>query len=378
MRFYLIVGIPYALMNLWITGWVWRMLAGTGAARVVVCLLLLGLASLFPLTYKSPQESALHAALLRAGALWAGVFLYVFLFVLCAEAAGLAARLRGLSFDLPVRLGLVATVMGLPLLIAAASVINGLFPKVLEYDLTVRSPSAREERRITIAAASDIHLGRIVSADRMEAVVSLLAPHKPDLLLLLGDVLDDQVRLDMQAVRAAMERLAPPPGVYGITGNHEYISGPVENSVRLLEEGGIRVLRDEWTVIDGSLLLAGRDDYSRPRFAGSERATLDDILADVPEAAAALPLLVLDHQPHHLEEARRAGAFLQLSGHTHYGQFWPFNLLMNRLYENPRGHSEQGGTHVIVSVGAGSWGPPLRNTSRPDVLLVRLRIVPEG
>lgn len=377
MRFYFMVGVPYALMNGWIVWWVWRALEGAGAVRPAVCLLLAGLALLFPLTYKDPQESALHVALLRAGALWAGVFIYVFLAVLCAEAAGLVARVAGSGFGFSTRLGLFAAVMGLPCLIGAAGVLNALHPVVLEYDITVPSSAAAGERRITIGAVSDIHLGRLVSAKRLDSALALLAPHKPDALLFLGDILDDQVRLDMQQTGEALKRLDPPLGVFGITGNHEYISGPVANSLRLLEKAGIRMLRDEWIVLDDALLVTGRDDYSRPRFIGSERKTLDAILASVPEDKAKLPLLVLDHQPHHLEEAEAAGAVLQLSGHTHYGQFVPFNLLMKRLYENPRGHSRRGGTHYIVSAGAGTWGPPLRNTSRPDVLLVRLHIVPE-
>lgn len=377
MRFYLMVGIPYALIHFWIIWWAWRALDGAGPARPAVCLLIAGLALLFPLTYKSPQDSALHTALLWVGAVWAGLFVYVFLGVLCAEAAGLAARFTGHAFGAAARLWLFAAVMGVPLLIGAASMVNALHPVVLEYDLTVASSGVREERHLTIGAVSDIHLGRLVSAGRVEAALALLAPYKPDVLFFLGDVLDDQVRLDMGRVSEALRRLAPPLGVYGITGNHEYISGPVEQSLRLLEEGGIRMLRDEWTVLEGALLVAGRDDYSRPRFIGSERKPLGAILAGVPADKAQLPLLVLDHQPHRLEEAEQAGAFLQLSGHTHYGQFMPFNLLMKRLYENPRGLSRRGGTRYIVSAGAGVWGPPLRNTSRPDVLLVRLHLVPE-
>ena len=90
-------------------------------------------------------------------------------------------------------------------------------------------------------------------------------------------------------------------------------------------------------MVDESFVLAGRDDLSVPRYTGTPRKSLNDILADLPQKYRDLPLVVLDHQPTALEEARQAGAGLEISGHTHYGQLWPFNLVVEKRYENPLG-----------------------------------------
>ena len=84
------------------------------------------------------------------------------------------------------------------------------------------------------------------------------------------------------------------------------------------------------------------------------------------------PVILMDHQPHRLEEAEQAGVVLQMSGHTHYGQVWPANYIIEAMYENPKGLSSRGKTYSSVSVGAGTWGPPIRNTARPEVVILQL------
>ena len=223
-----------------------------------------------------------------------------------------------------------------------------------------------------------MHLGRLLTAGRLARAVELLAPQQPDAIFYVGDIIDDHIKLDAEATAAALALAQPPLGHWAVPGNHEYISGSIDKSMDFLRRVGMQVLRDQWAVVDNSFVLAGRDDRSKPGFTGVQRASLGDILADLPEQYRQLPLVVLDHQPAALDEAREAGAALELSGHTHYGQLWPFNFVVERRYLNPLGLLTLGSFNSIVSAGTGTWGPPLRNTGRAQVLLVTVHFAPEA
>ncbi|MDR1921928.1 MAG: metallophosphoesterase [Candidatus Adiutrix sp.] len=375
--FLLIIG-GYAFINAWILWWVWRALAGTGALRLCVFFVILIWSLCFPLLYKSPGNSWPEIALFRAGAFWLGIFIYVFALALLADAYGLAGKFLGLASANRPRLQTCLFVIGLPFLIGCAGWLNAAFPVVKKYELAVRvdRPIPESDKGLTIAAISDLHLGKTITAARLERAVNLLLPHKPDVVFFLGDMLDDHIRLDIEGLRTALSPLRPRLGLWGIAGNHEYHAGDdIDKSLAVLEQIGLNMLRDEWRVLDGGLLLVGRDDPAGERLNGRKRKSLDDILRTVPDVFRDFPLIVLDHQPNDLGAAQKAGAALQLSGHTHYGQIWPFNLVVDRLFENARGRSRRGETHYLVSVGTGTWGPPIRNTARPEVLLARIRFL---
>ena len=359
--FFIVIGGCYAVINTWILWWLWRALEGAGggnAARTVICLALAALATCFPLLYRNSGDSPLEIALLRAGTLWMGMFLYVFVLVLLMDGSGLITRLLGKVPEATPRYAACLFVFGLPLCLSLAGWINAAMLAIREYDLTVNVsgpiPTPWDSRPLTIAAISDMHLGRTITAARINKAADLAAARWPDVVFFLGDVLDDHIMLDVAAMREAVSRLSPPLGVWGIPGNHEYISDDIRKSLDILEQSGISMLRDAWTVLGDSLLIVGRDDFDNTRFGGSSRKGLSAILEDVPGQQRALPLIVLDHQPHHLEEVADAGAALQLSGHTHNGQLWPFNLVVKRIFENAHGHSMRGNTHFIVSAGTGT------------------------
>lgn len=380
MAFYLMIGIPYGVINLWIVWWFWRALRGAGAAQVLLCLVIVALALCFPLVYKRPENSDVMVALVRVGSVWIGIFIYFFLLIFLLDIWGLAGRFMGREPIAGPRYGLCFLLLLAVAGISIAGWFNAAKPVVREYSLVLKTGNpallADEGKTLTLAALGDMHLGRTITADRFSRAVDLLVPYQPDAVFFLGDILDDHFLLDRPAVASVVERLKAPLGVWGIVGNHEYISGPVEDSIAILEDSGINVLYDEWTNLGGMLLVAGRDDFSRSRFLPSERKSLPEILRGVPEATRGLPLLVLAHQPHQLEEAEAAGAVLQLSGHTHNGQLWPFNHVVAALYENARGLSVRGNTHYIVTSGAGTWGPPIRTNARPEVLVLHISFAP--
>ena len=381
-RFFLVTGIGLAIINSWISWWLWRALSGTGWLRCVLCSLVLVLGAAFPLLYKGHGDTLAHMWLLRAGAFWMGVAFYVFVLVVLADIWGLGARLLGSVRPVAPRWGAVLLVLGLPLLLGVGSWFNAAYPALQQYDITVRvqasAPDSPARKTLKFGVITDMHLGRLLTAGRLARAVELLAPQQPDAIFYVGDIIDDHIKLDAEATAAALALAQPPLGHWAVPGNHEYISGSIDKSMDFLRRVGMQVLRDQWAVVDNSFVLAGRDDLSKPGFTGVQRASLADILADLPEQHRHLPLVVLDHQPAALDEAREAGAVLEFSGHTHYGQLWPFNFVVERRYLNPLGLLIMDSFHSIVSAGTGTWGPPLRNTGRAQVLLVTVHFQPDG
>ena len=373
-RFFLVTGIGLAIINGWISWWLWRALSGTGWLRIALCILVLALGAAFPLLYKGHGDTIAHVWLIRAGAFWMGVAFYAFALVLLADIWGLAARLFGALPPVTPRWGAVLLVMGLPLLLGVGSWFNAAFPALRHYDITVRSqgpvPSTYVDKPLKLGVITDMHLGRLITAGRLSRAVELLAPEQPDAILYVGDIIDDHIKLDAEATAAALAVAQPRLGHWAVPGNHEYISGSIDKSLDFLRAVGMQVLRDQWAVVDNSFVLAGRDDLSKPGFTGIQRGSMEEILADLPEQYRSLPLMVMDHQPAALDEARQAGTALMLSGHTHNGQLWPFNFVTELRYENPLGLLTKGNFHSIVSAGTGTWGPPLRTTGRAEVLLV--------
>lgn len=247
---------------------------------------------------------------------------------------------------------------------------NALHPRVVKLAVSLPPvPGAPESLRV--AVASDWHLGTLVTQARVRAWVDQINSLDPDLILLPGDVIDEDLPPVIENNLGEFLRdLDAPMGVFAVTGNHEYIGG-VEPGVRYLEEHNVRVLRDEAVPLaGGAVWLAGREDLSVRRFKGRARRPLDEILRLVPASA---PVVLMDHQPVELAEAEALGVALQLSGHTHDGQLWPNKYLVRALFGFSSGYLKIGSMHVYVLPGLGTWGPPVRVGTRPEILDLTLR-----
>lgn len=244
---------------------------------------------------------------------------------------------------------------------------NARTPRVRTLELSLPA-QAVPLPRITLVMASDLHLGRIMRNHHLEEIVALINRQNPDLVLLPGDLTDEDISfLAEQNTAAVLKKIKTRLGVFAVTGNHEYYSGK-ERAVAFLRQAGIRVLEDE-TVRVAGLVIAGRKDRAAARF-GEKRQSLADLLRGVsPES----PVILMDHQPFALEEARQNGVALQLSGHTHNGQLFPFNFVVSSLFETSWGFLEKDPTRVYVSCGVGTWGPPVRTCSVPEIVRINLR-----
>lgn len=236
--------------------------------------------------------------------------------------------------------------------------------KTLPIEIGKRSP----HKKLTVIAASDFHLGVINSEKRTKQYVEKINRENPDIVLIAGDIMDGSLEpVARRNLGAILQQIRSKYGVFAVTGNHEYI-GTVEPSVRYLEEHGIRILRDEVLEVEG-LYIIGREDLSYNRAHGRERKKLSNLVTGLDHSK---PLLMMDHQPFHLEDAEQNGIDFQLSGHSHHGQFWPINLITKRVYEVSWGYKKKSNTHVYVSCGAGTWGPPVRIGSEPEIMRVEM------
>jgi len=250
---------------------------------------------------------------------------------------------------------------------------NAWSPVVREHRLDVPK-AAGTLNSLRVLVASDIHLGNIVGNRHLMRLVQLAESIKPDLILLPGDVIDDDIEPFIRNRMAdTMKKLQAPHGVYAVLGNHEYYGGHIEEYVEQMAAIGIRVLRDETVTVADAVQVAGRKDKTADSAVQGGRLPVDKLLEGLNPA---LPILLLDHQPYQFDAAAAAGADLLLSGHTHRGQFAPNHWITKRLFELDWGYMMKSGMHVLVSSGFGLWGPPFRLASRSEVLDVTLRFRP--
>jgi hypothetical protein len=221
-------------------------------------------------------------------------------------------------------------------------------------------PASWKGRRAILL--SDLHLGPINSVDFCRRLVARAAKFAPDIVFLPGDLFDG-TRGDLDRLVAPLSELAPPLGIYFSTGNHEEFTDP-SHYIEAVRSAGIRVLGDELVMIDG-VQVAGVF-YHSSSSPLRMKAALDGMKLD-----PARPSILLNHAPTRLPTVEQAGISLQLSGHTHGGQFVPFTWVTQSIYGAfTSGLHRFGALQVCTSTGAGSWGPPLRVGTRPEMVLL--------
>jgi predicted MPP superfamily phosphohydrolase len=224
---------------------------------------------------------------------------------------------------------------------------------------------------ITIVQLSDMHVGPIIGRTFVERIVAQANAIEPDLIAITGDLVDGSVEQLRERV-APLAQLRARFGVFFVTGNHEYYSG-AQAWCAEIERLGIRVLRNERVVIgrDGeSFDLAGIDDLYAQRSGAGEGSHLTRALAGYDSSRE---LVLLAHQPSAVKEASALGVGLQLSGHTHGGQIWPWNFLVRLQQPVVSGLARVGKTQVYVSNGTGYWGAPMRLAAPAEITRLRLR-----
>ncbi len=215
-----------------------------------------------------------------------------------------------------------------------------------------------------IVMASDLHLGNIIRKRRLEKWVEMINGQHPDIVLLAGDIFDHNFKaVASQHMDGVFRKLKARYAVIAIPGNHDYYTG-VDTALAYLKSAGITVLRDSVAVINREIALIGRDDLTN-----RNRKPLDSLMIGLDPA---LFRMVADHQPRSLKESQDLHADLHVSGHTHNGQLFPYNLIVSRVYELGYGYAKKGSTAFYVSSGIGLWAAPIRFGTSSEIVVFRV------
>lgn len=340
----------------------WRSIA-TGALIALGA----GMFALFPLMRAlSPQQVKWAAWPIYV---WMGALMFFFFGLLIGDLVRLFlwAGSRGAPPDPERRQWLQRVIGGAVAVMAgglsAVSLREGLrAATVTDVNLPVaKLPQALDG--FTIVQLTDLHVGPTIGKEWLEDVVARTNALEPDLVAITGDLVDGSVHHLRDAV-SPLTRLKSKHGVFFVTGNHEYYSG-VEEWLAELTRIGVRCLRNEHvTVAGGELVVAGIDDQT------SRESDLDKALSSRDKTRACV---LLAHQPKAIHGAARHGVDVQLSGHTHGGQIWPWNYLVRLQQPYVAGHVVHEGTHLYVSRGTGYWGPPMRLGTIAEIAKITLR-----
>ncbi len=367
MSFYTRATITYIVFYLYIRLWICRLLVDNPKIKRGVLLSTDVMTLVLPVTIFFPESLPYLVKILMQGAgySWAAIIACMVPVGLCFEPIRWGIKLLGDGIRVP-RLKIFAVLCLISIAMTVGGYINATSPVVKEvaFDLSKGAKGAKEFR---VVMFSDLHAGKLMTRDRVGAIVNMVNSLNPDLVLMVGDILDDH---DSELSGAADELalIKAPLGKFAVLGNHEYYLGN-SWSRRMLEKQGVKVLGDSSSIVDDKFLLVGRNDFANLR-SGGPRFALKNV---IPEGNS-LPIILMDHTPHRLDEAEQNNVALQVSGHTHNGQLFPFNLVVKKLYEQEYGTYQKGETQYYISCGVGTWGPPLRTTSRPEVVLMKVRI----
>jgi uncharacterized protein len=254
-----------------------------------------------------------------------------------------------------------AACLGVALLAGVYGFVNATLVRVPQ--IRIALPNLPESwRGRTAALVCDLHLGHVRNSRFIRRIVAKLARLAPDIVFIPGDLYDGTAA-DLDRLSQPWTRLSAPWGIYFVTGNHEEFSDRTKY-IEAMKRSGVIVLNNEKMVVDG-LQLVGvhyRESVSADRY----RSVLDS--ANLDRTAASILLL---HEPRHLPIAEEAGISLQLSGHTHRGQFFPFTKIVKRIWGRyAYGLQRYRELSVYISCGVGTWGPPLRVGTTPEIVLI--------
>jgi len=322
------------------------------------------------LVASSLRRSRWSEQLSWAGLLAMGLFSSLFVLTLLRDVVVLALALAGAGGPVFTRDSAVAVPL-VALLVTAIGFVNARrVARVVRVEVPIAGlPPALDG--YSIAQISDIHVGPTIRRPYLNAIVNKVNALKADAIAVTGDLVDGSVqRLAMHT--EPLGRLSAPDGTFFVTGNHEYYSG-AEQWIAEVRRLGLRVLMNEHVIRrrgDASLMIAGVTDYTAQLFNPAHRSDPRQAIAGAPGDVAVKILLA--HQPRSAPAAADAGFDLQLSGHTHGGQFFPWNLFVPLQQPFVAGLNRVRSLWVYTSRGTGYWGPPKRFGAPSEITLVRL------
>lgn len=238
------------------------------------------------------------------------------------------------------------------------SLYNAYTPNVVHYQIQINKPLPG----LRIGVASDFHLGTLFGGKQIDELAAIFNREKVDLILLPGDIMDDNVNAYLaEKMQPHLAKLKAPLGVYATLGNHDFFGDKIRVAQEI-RQAGLQLLEDESVVVNHQFVLIGRNDemaVNRP-----ETKTL------LQTVDTKLPIFLMDHRPTDVMKHSQLPIDLQVSGHTHKGQIFPANLFTILMYDLAYGYKQLGNGHYFVTSGYGFWGIPLRLGSQSEVLII--------
>ena len=319
---------------------------------------------------------------------WLGVLVYTIMTVGIADGLRLLIKypLKNVAFPgrelLFSNVGTAVVGVVCAVIITTVSIygmINAGNIQTTKYDISIDKKAGKLDS-LNVVLIADLHLGYNIGCRHMEKMVEKINAQNPDLVVVAGDIFDNEYEAleNPDRLAAILRGIQSKYGVYACYGNHDIqekiLAGftfggkeKKESSVKMdefLEKSGITLLRDEYVLIDDSFYLYGRPDYERPGRGIDERKSPQEITEDLD---LSLPVLVIDHEPRELQELADAGVDADLCGHTHDGQLFPGNLTIKLMWENACGYLKKGNMHSIVTSGVGLFGPNMRVGTKSEI-----------
>jgi predicted MPP superfamily phosphohydrolase len=330
---------------------------------VVVLLILLILAPVLVRVAESMRLEELAKAIAYIGYIWMA---FVFLFFFLSVSSDIIRFLAKFFYPAAKSIPLNTIFFGLAVVLSFVLVVYGFLDaqKIRVKKLEVQTEHfLPNDGKIRIVQISDVHVGLIIRQERLHALIDAVKQANPDILVSTGDLLDGELDNVMPEAERFIS-IKPAFGKYAIMGNHEYYAG-IKRSLEFTQKAGFEVLRDEVRQVAG-INIFGADDITAARLGlRKDKGTFDELISSNRNRGF---VLLLRHQPFVNE---KENFDLQLSGHTHGGQIFPFKLITRMFFKNNYGYYELGKNKLLyVSGGTGTWGPPVRIFAPPEITIV--------
>lgn len=320
-----------------------------------------------PLIIRIAERQGLEEAavfLSWIGYLWMAVIFLFFSFSAVSDGAIMVLK----SF-FPSILNLKPVAFYLCLFLSLSLTVYGYIDALNIRTERIEIKSNKINRPVRIVQISDVHIGLIIKGERLKRIINKVKEAKPDILVSTGDLVDGQTdRLD--GLSELFQEINPPYGKYAITGNHEFYAG-LDQALSFAEKAGFKILRGEALYLpELNLSIAGVDDPAGKGFGLYRDIDEERLLAGLKPDSF---ILFLKHRP--IVKKSSIGLFdLQLSGHTHKGQIFPFSILTGLYYQKDSGClKDLNGCYLYVSRGSGTWGPPVRVFAPPEVTVIEIK-----
>lgn len=364
--FHTMLTLAFVIPNIYVFLRIWQLFINKGY-KLYYSLIYILIASIYPVSNLiSEENTGFPANIFTSIANYQLPFyLYLFLFMLVFDVLFIINRL---IIIIPTeklkstryKITILSLILFLSLTVVVAGVINFNTIRTSEYHIEVPRKSAKIDH-LRIAFVADFHLQEKTDIHFVERFVRKIAIIKPDLLLFGGDIVEgDKNDGNMIQFEKLLSEIKPRYGVFSVLGNHEFYAEQDKGS--FFNTAGMKVLCDTTVIIDSSFNLTGRyDSHFR------SRKTISDLMKS---ATDSLPVILIDHRPTEIDQVSKTIVDLQLSGHTHNGQLFPVNLIINRINQLGWGYRKIGNTHFFVTSGIRLWGPTVRTTGKSEIMVI--------